>query len=142
MAIPPIPPSPFRIGTKVGGGTATNVLLVGPDGNVLGSAILTVDEAGGIVSIGDVSSDYTDFETDASGRLNIAPSGSKTGFNTVTAPSAVVHLPAGTAIAGTAPLKINSGVVNTTPEPGAIESDGTNIYWVNDAGVRKTFTIV
>lgn len=39
----------------------------------------------------------------------------------VASPTAFAHLPAGTATAGTAPLKLTSGVLNTTPEVGAIE---------------------
>lgn len=59
-----------------------------------------------------------------------------------TAPTAVVHLKAGTAAANTAPLKLTSGTLNTTPEAGAIEFDGTNLYFVTSAGVRKTITAV
>ena len=36
----------------------------------------------------------------------------------------------------TAPLKIHSGTLLATPEPGAIESDGTHIYWTDDGGTR------
>jgi hypothetical protein len=45
-----------------------------------------------------------------------------------TVPTAVLHLKAGTATASTAPLKLTSGTVNTTPEAGAIEFDGTNLF--------------
>ena len=45
-----------------------------------------------------------------------------------TSPTAVLHLKAGTATSGTAPLKLTSGVVNTTPEAGAIEFDGTDLF--------------
>jgi hypothetical protein len=38
-----------------------------------------------------------------------------------TSPNAVLHLKAGTATAGTAPLKLTSGTLMTTPEAGAIE---------------------
>lgn len=38
------------------------------------------------------------------------------------------HLGAGSATAGTAPLKIDSGTLMTTPETGAIEFDGTHFY--------------
>lgn len=39
------------------------------------------------------------------------------------------HLPAGSATAGTAPLKINSGTVLAATEAGAIENDGTHLYY-------------
>jgi len=45
-----------------------------------------------------------------------------------TGPTAYLHLKAGTATAGTAPIKLTSGVVNTAPEAGAIEFDGTDYY--------------
>jgi roadblock/LC7 domain-containing protein len=44
------------------------------------------------------------------------------------APAAALHLQAGTAAAGTAPLKLNSGVKLTTAESGAVEYDGTHFY--------------
>lgn len=36
--------------------------------------------------------------------------------------------PAGTIVADTAPLKFIAGPLNTVPEPGAVEFDGTNFY--------------
>jgi len=47
-------------------------------------------------------------------------SGGNVGIQT-TSPSARLHLPAGSATAGTAPLKLTSGTVNTTPEAGTLE---------------------
>jgi hypothetical protein len=43
-------------------------------------------------------------------------------------PTARLHLTAGTASAGTAPLKFTAGVNLTTPENGVIEYDGTHVY--------------
>lgn len=40
-----------------------------------------------------------------------------------------VLLPAGSTAAGTAPLKLQSGSLNTTPENGALEYDGTHLYF-------------
>jgi len=54
-----------------------------------------------------------------------------------TSPTAYLHLKAGTATANTAPIKINAGVVNTTPVSGCIESDGTHLYWVDSGGTRR-----
>ncbi len=45
-----------------------------------------------------------------------------------TTPTAYLHLKAGTATANTAPIKLTAGVVNTTPETGTIEFDGTDFY--------------
>ncbi|MGE3610777.1 MAG: tail fiber domain-containing protein [Bacteriovoracaceae bacterium] len=56
----------------------------------------------------------------------------------VTAPTAKLHLKAGTATASTTPLKFNSGVLLTTPEDGAVEYDGSN-YYATASGSRNTF---
>jgi hypothetical protein len=58
-----------------------------------------------------------------------------------TSPTAVLHIKAGTATAGTAPLKLTSGTNLTTPENGTFEFDGTNLYFTV-GGVRKTVTLV
>lgn len=55
----------------------------------------------------------------------------------LTAPTASLHLKAGTAFANTAPLKLTAGTNLTTPEDGAVEFDGTNLYFTA-GGVRKT----
>lgn len=55
----------------------------------------------------------------------------------VTSPTAMLHLPAGTATANTAPLKITSGILNATPEEGAFgEYDGTDFYATNSTTSR------
>lgn len=48
-------------------------------------------------------------------------------------PSALIHIKAGTATAGTAPLKLTPGTVLATPEDGAMEYDGTDWYVTQDA---------
>jgi hypothetical protein len=64
------------------------------------------------------------------------------GVGAVTTPTARLHLPAGTATASTAPLKLTqaSAVVLTTPEAGAIEcNDGDELYYTIKTGpTRKT----
>jgi hypothetical protein len=57
-------------------------------------------------------------------------------------PTARLHLPAGTATASTAPLKIASGVLNTTAETGAIEYDGTSLSFTRTGTVRETVPTV
>jgi len=54
-------------------------------------------------------------------------SGGNVGIGT-TSPSAVLQIKAGTATAGTAPIKLTAGTLNTTPESGTIEFDGGNFY--------------
>jgi len=47
-------------------------------------------------------------------------------------------LPAGTAVAGTAPMKFTLGVNLTAPEAGAVEYDGTSLFYTNNAAARQT----
>ncbi len=56
-----------------------------------------------------------------------------------TAPSAHIHVGAGTTSSGTAPIKLTAGTLLTTPEDGAIEFDGTD-YYVTENGVRNKLT--
>ena len=60
----------------------------------------------------------------------------------VTAPSAALQLKAGTATAGTAPLKLTSGALLGTAEAGAIEYDGDNLYYTNSSNARQTLATV
>lgn len=61
----------------------------------------------------------------------------KVGINQGT-PTAYLHLPAGTASANTAPLKLTSGTNLTTGEAGAMEYDGTNLYFTRTGTTRET----
>ncbi len=58
----------------------------------------------------------------------------------VSSPTAKLHLSAGSVTAGTAPIKMTSGSLMTTPEAGAIEFDGTNIYYTNTGGARRNLS--
>lgn len=88
---------------------------------------------------------------DTPGRIlfSTTPSGSTTPVERLTikssgnvgignnAPTAVLHLKAGTASASTAPLKFSSGTNLTNPEAGVVEFDGTNFY-ITPSTVRYT----
>jgi hypothetical protein len=52
-------------------------------------------------------------------------------------PTAVLHLKAGTATANTSPLKFTSGTNLTTPEAGAIEWNGTNLFITQTTGPTR-----
>jgi hypothetical protein len=54
----------------------------------------------------------------------------------VQAPTARVHFPAGSATANTAPIKLTAGTLLGTPEDGALEYDGTHLYFTH--GVTRT----
>lgn len=66
------------------------------------------------------------YQTNSSAVNNLV---AKTGFGSTTAPTALVHLAAGTASANTSPLKFTSGTNLTSPEAGAMEYDGTYLYF-------------
>ena len=68
------------------------------------------------------------------GLLTINNNG-QTGFGT--SPNSTITIKAGTAAAGTAPLKFIAGVNLTTVEAGAFEFDGTNLYFTPGT-LRKT----
>jgi hypothetical protein len=59
-----------------------------------------------------------------------------TGFG-LTVPTAIIHIKAGTATAGTAPLKFTSGINLTTSEAGAMEYDGNNLFFTPSSAVRN-----
>lgn len=61
----------------------------------------------------------------------------KVAMGGITTPTAFLHLPAAAAAADKASLKIDAGVVATTPVSGNIESDGTNLYWTDSGGTRR-----
>ena len=64
------------------------------------------------------------------------------GFNSFfggsTTPTAFVHLAAGTATASTAPLKFTSGTNLTTGETGAMEYNGTNLFFTRTGTTRES----
>ena len=69
-------------------------------------------------------------------RLRITSEG-KFGVNTTT-PTSYFHLGAGAAGVGLAPLKFTSGTLQITPEAGAVEFDGSNLYYTDSTGTRRT----
>ena len=69
-------------------------------------------------------------------KIRINPSGS-VGIG-ISAPTAKLHLVSGTTSAGTSPLKLTAGTVMSTPEDGAIEYDGTNLFYTDSTNTRRT----
>lgn len=55
-------------------------------------------------------------------------------------PSAFLHLRPGNTGAGQAQLKLTSGAMLATPESGAIEYNGTDLYFTDNTGVRKNIS--
>ena len=56
----------------------------------------------------------------------------------VASPTATMHFKAGTASASSAPIKFTSGTNMSTPEAGAVEWDGTNLFVTNSSASRRT----
>lgn len=59
-----------------------------------------------------------------------------------TAPTALLTLAAGTASANTAPLKLIAGTNLTTPEAGAIEFDGKDLFFTPAGTIRKVIPTI
>ena len=57
-------------------------------------------------------------------------------IGTLAAPTALLHIKAGTATANTAPIKLTSGTKLTTIENGAMEFDGDHLYF-SKVGIRE-----
>ncbi len=75
------------------------------------------------------------FVTGGIERMRIISNGNF-GFG-VTNPSALLHLKAGTASPNSAPLKFQTGTLLTTSEAGAVEYDGSNLYYTDSTSVRR-----
>ncbi len=74
----------------------------------------------------------------------LTDAGSLTGLTSVgigIAPTAYLGLKAGTATAGTAPLKFALGVNLGTPEAGAVEYDGAHLTYTNNSAARQTLAV-
>lgn len=71
------------------------------------------------------------------GSIVINPTGGNVGIG-ATSPTASLHLRAGSTTANSAPLKFTAGTNLTTPEAGAIEFDGSNLYYTDSTNFRRT----
>ena len=82
----------------------------------------------------DLASDF-DFRFILKGDDSFAMLGANIGIGTEQ-PSALLHLIGGTS--STAPLKLNSGVLLTSPQSGSVEYDGSNYYLTDSTNTRRT----
>lgn len=105
--------------------------------NRAGATYLYVD-GGNYLGFGTTSTTPVVFATNNLERIRII-SGGQVGVG-VTAPTAALHLMSGTAAASTAPLKFTSGTNLTTAEAGAMEYDGSNLYFTNSTPTRILLT--
>lgn len=74
-------------------------------------------------------------QLDVTGNVHVS---SRLGIGQAT-PTARLHLPAGTATANTAPIKLEAGTNLTTVENGTFEFNGTNLFFTA-SGVRRTIS--
>lgn len=98
-------------------------------GSSSGDAVrITQTGAGNALLIEDSTNpDATPFVVDALGDVGIG----------VSVPAALLHIAGGTASANTAPIKINSGTIQTTAEAGTIEFDGTTLYSTANTNFKR-----
>lgn len=59
------------------------------------------------------------------------------GVDVGSVPTARVHISGGSLNAGSASLKLDQGFLMTVPEVGAIESNGTHLWWTDAGGIRR-----
>lgn len=95
------------------------------------NAASTTDNQIGLIVTGTNATTKGDIQQWADKDFNILSVVNKDGkFGAgVSSPTAYLHPKAGTATAGTAPIKLNTGTALTTPEDGAIEYHGSHIYF-------------
>jgi hypothetical protein len=115
-------------------GTAWNTTPTAAS-NTINWAIENIPISGAVPS----SSLRFNFDRNGTGYSNVFSllSGGNLGLGVLT-PTARLNLAAGTATANTAPLKFTAGTNLTTPEAGALEWDGTNLFLTTSGAVRQT----
>ncbi len=120
-----------------GGGTTPEIALGGT--GVKSVSLLTgtngsafvFDDSGFFVITKDTTANiYTGVSTGGTELVRLTATG---GFGIGLTPSAVLHVKAGTAAAGTAPFKLTSGTNLTAPEAGAMEYNGTSLFFTPGA---------
>ncbi len=105
-------------GTIGGGGTLNTIAMFTPDGSTVGDSIV-------------LQNSTTDIRVNGNAYI---------GGNVT--PTAVLHLKAGRTAAGSAPIKLTTGVSMTTPEAGAIEFTTDDLFFTITTGAaRKRITM-
>lgn len=111
-------------------GSKAAALLAGTGGSAF-----CFDSSGGFYIIGDSKSNFTSNNLGNGTTYMTVLGNGNVGIGT-TAPTSVLHIKAGSTAASTAPLKFTSGSVNTTPEAGAVEYNGTNLFLTDGTAAR------
>lgn len=129
-----------KIGTTSAIATATNTLLIG-DGTAPGAGSVPANVIAVYTDVATTAGLFAMDENNQISRLtgpSYFPSTLGIGLTTVTA---VLHLKGGTATANTAPLKFTSGTNLTTAEAGAMEYNGTNLFFTRAGTVRENVMV-
>ena len=92
------------------------------------NAVAQVDSDGNTVIKGGVRLDASGTENTTAETLIVDGS-----IGVGATPTAALHLKAGTATAGTAPIKLTTGINLGTPEAGTLEYDGSELYFTPSA---------
>lgn len=121
-----IGPSPLTV-TRTGTG-ANSTIAIGDDANQVFIGKSSVSNVFGVSNTADINGSGTLFVNTSNVRVGI-------GQNT---PTATLHIKAGTASASTAPIKLTSGTNLTAAEAGAIEFDGTDLFYTTSTPTRRT----
>jgi len=113
--------------------TATNASRIRVDGSNDQGMIMDLDYNS------NSNFDYFQVRHNANQSMLYIDNKARVAVGTNTSPTAAMHLPAGTAAAGTAPLKLDptGAVLLGTAEAGAIEFDGTNLYFTDNIGPTR-----
>lgn len=117
-----------RIG--IGGGAANTTAAL-----QIQTSAATTDRSLVIKGMASQSGNLQEWQTSASATLASFTSSGTFGIGIT--PTAVLHLKAGTATASTAPLKFTSGTNLTTAEAGAMEYNGTNLFFTRAGTTRE-----
>lgn len=123
--------------------TATRSLTVGSAANTFtgielraNSTSWFTDHRGTI----DATNDRWMLGTDSASNILVALRTGQIGIG-IGSPTAYLHLKAGTTAASTAPLKFASGTNQTTAEAGAMEYNGTNLFFTRAGTVRENVLV-
>lgn len=124
----------LQAGTNVSGGGTIGARMVLSDAGT-GGKRWDINSGGSVAGALNVRN-----ATDALNALTILSSGN-VGIGSL-GPTAALHLKAGTATAGTAPLKLTSGTVLTTAEAGAIEFTADNYFATITTGPARKLVVL
>lgn len=129
--------------TAVGGGAGSNITTGG------GNTLFGVSAGSGITTgsyntiIGNQSgtlpasrSNYVIITDGQGNNAFLRDSLNRTGLGTITTPTALLHIAAGTT--SIAPIRLTSGTSLTTPVAGSIEYDGTNLFFTRTGTTRES----